>query len=149
MKSSRQEKILELINNNDIYTQEELISLLKNEGFDVTQATISRDIRELRLIKNTADGGKYKSDIKIEGNLKENLFNLIVTYVLSVETAMNLVVIKTNAGMAQAVCANIDSMDNSDIIGTVAGDDTIFLATKNIDMAENVAGLFKDLLSGR
>ena len=141
MKSTRQNAIIEIIENNDIETQEELIGLLSKQGFNVTQATISRDIRELKLIKVTGELGKYKYIVpKQEADDGQHVYiAAFAASVKSVETAMNLVVIKTYPGLANAVAANIDSQGEADVVGCVAGDDTIFAAAKSPEAAERVA----------
>ena len=131
MKSKRQEKILEIISNYNIETQEELINALKNEGIVATQATVSRDIRQLKLLKLTVEGVyKYvapKSEIDNISRYNHALFSSItgITY------ALNNVVIKTTPGLAQAVAAGIDALDEADVLGCVAGDDAIIIVTKS------------------
>lgn len=131
MKPKRQEKILEIIANNNIETQEDLISALKREGFNATQATASRDIRQLKLVK-VLDNGVYKyvapkSEIDTSGTYNHALFSAIT----DIKYALNNVVIKTNPGLAQAVAAGIDTMHDVDILGCVAGDDCIILVSKS------------------
>lgn len=133
MKIKRQSKLLEIINKYNIDTQEMLVDILNREGFNVTQATVSRDIRELKISKVSYENGKQKyaaaPNESIEHNQKfARVFN---EGVLSMDYAQNLIVIKTLTGMAMAVAAAIDAMDNIEIMGTIAGDDTIFCATKN------------------
>ena len=133
MKSKRQQKILEIIANNDIETQEELINALKNEGYNATQATVSRDIRQLKLLKLTA-GGVYKyvapkSELENASKYNHALFSSII----DIAYALNNVVIKTTPGLAQAVAAGIDSLNDSDVLGCVAGDDAIILVSKSPD----------------
>ena len=139
MKSLRHGKILEIISKYDVETQEELTEYLRSEGFAVTQATVSRDIKALRLIKIAAqpEGGehKYKYAVNKTGddnsNVPEAKFRTILGHALvSVDYAGNLVVIKTYAGMAQASAAAIDSMNIDNILGTVAGDDTILIVMR-------------------
>ncbi len=141
MKSTRQNAIIEIIENNDIETQEELIGLLSKKGFSVTQATVSRDIRELKLIKVTGELGKYKYIVpKQEADDGQHVYiAAFAASVKSVECAMNLVIIKTYPGLANAVAANIDSQSENDVVGCVAGDDTIFAAAKTPEAAERVA----------
>ena len=138
MKPKRQEKILEIIATKNIETQEDLISALKSEGFNATQATASRDIRQLKLVK-VLDNGVYKyvapkSDNEQSGTYNQALF----TTILDIKYALNNVVIKTTPGLAQAVAAGIDSMHDSDILGCVAGDDCIILVSKNEDASKNI-----------
>lgn len=140
MKKRRQAKILELIKKFNIETQEELQALLKESGFEVTQATISRDIKELRLVKELSDGGRY-----VYSSGKKNNFDsvsvratgIFIDSVISVEYALNTVCVKCFPGMAGAACAAIDSMQWSDVLGTIAGDDTIFVLCKSQSAAQN------------
>lgn len=133
MKSKRQEKILEIIASRCIETQEDLIAALKNEGFKVTQATASRDIRQLKLLKIATNGVyKYvapKSEIENAGRYSYALLSSIV----DIQYALNNVVIKTNPGLAQAVAAGIDAMHDPDILGCVAGDDCIILVSTSLE----------------
>ncbi|MBQ4066415.1 MAG: arginine repressor [Clostridia bacterium] len=141
MKSKRQSVILSIIESNDVETQEELIDILRNEGFNVTQATVSRDIRELKLTKVTGESGKYKyvlPGVKKDG-AGRHVFSTVSGSVVSVECAMNIVVVKTYPGMASAVAAGIDSHSIEGVVGCIAGDDTIFVAVKTVEGAELVA----------
>jgi len=139
-RASRHSRIIEIISKNEIETQEELIEFLKNEGLNVTQATISRDIRELKLTKVTADNGRYKyvrPGADVEGR---NYYSTSISgSVISVDCAGNLVIVKTYPGMAQAVAACMDSHSISGVMGCVAGDDTIFVAVKTPEVAVNAA----------
>jgi len=131
MKSKRQQKILEIISNNNIETQEELINALKNEGFNATQATVSRDIRQLKLLKLTS-GGVYKyvaPKNELDNSTKYN--HALFSSITEITYALNNVVIKTTPGLAQAVAAGIDSLNDSDVLGCVAGDDAIILVSKS------------------
>jgi len=148
MKSNRQNAIIDIIENNDIETQEELIGLLAKKGYKVTQATVSRDIRELKLIKVTGELGKYKYIFPAAGS-DDGQHVYIAAFaasIKSVETAMNLVIIKTYPGLANAVAANIDAQGELGIVGCVAGDDTIFAATRTIDEAKSVCDKIKSSL---
>ena len=133
MKSSRHSKILEIISEQPIETQDELLSRLKTEGYRVTQATISRDIKDLRLVKTLGGDGKYRYAEAQAGSsdIRSNFDQLFVSSVVSMDIAQNIVVIKTLSGMANAVCAALDSTGNSSIVGTIAGDDTIFVACRS------------------
>lgn len=137
MKAKRQAKILELIQKYEIETQEELSSYLTNEGFEVTQATVLRDIRELKLTKISLDSGKQKytvlSDAKEQISAK--LVRVFREGFLSLDMAQNILVIKTVSGMANAVCAAIDAMQIPGIVGSIAGDDTIFCVVRTVDDA--------------
>lgn len=142
MKSKRQSAILEIIENYDIETQEELIDSLRREGFNVTQATISRDIRELKLTKVTGENGNYKYVLpgtKSSSSGQQIYSNTVANSILSVEYAMNLIVVKTYPGMAQAVAAGIDSHNINGVMGCVAGDDTIIVAVRNSELAKMAA----------
>lgn len=137
MKTQRQKKIIELIENNDIETQEELAQALQDAGYNVTQATVSRDIRELKLTKTSTDGKhqKYVVFSPAEFKLSDKYVNVLKEGFLSMDTAKNLLVIRTVSGMAMAVCAAIDALEFEEEIGSIAGDDTIMLATKDDDKA--------------
>ena len=130
MKNKRQLKILELIEKHAVETQEELAARLKSEGFDVTQATISRDIKELRLAKVLDSSGRYKYATQSrdsEDKMQKKLATIFRECVTHIDCARNIVVIKTLNGLASGAAAAIDSMNISQIIGTLAGDDTIFI----------------------
>ncbi|MBQ1335012.1 MAG: arginine repressor [Clostridia bacterium] len=130
MKNKRQLKILELIDRYSVETQEELAERLKNEGFDVTQATISRDIKELRIFKVLDASGRYKyssKTVETEDKIPKKLDAIFRECVVSIDCAGNMVVIKTLTGLASGAAAAIDSMNISQILGTLAGDDTIFI----------------------
>lgn len=138
MKSGRHAKILEIISEYPVETQDEIISRLKDAGYKATQATISRDIKDLRLVKTLGSDGKYRytSDANRSSDLRNNFLQFFSTSVISVDSAQNIVVIKTLSGMANAVCAAMDSTDNSSIVGTIAGDDTIFVACRTTESAD-------------
>jgi transcriptional regulator of arginine metabolism len=138
MKSSRQEKILEIISKNNIETQEELIEALKKEGIVATQATASRDIRQLKLLKVMVDGVyKYVAPKKELDELSEYNSALILS-IREIKYALNIVVIRTAPGLAQAVAAGVDSLRENDILGSVAGDDTIILVTSSEEASERI-----------
>ena len=144
LKSDRQKKILDIINNNEIETQEELMTALKKEGYETTQATISRDIRELGLRKVNAGIGRFyvagRNPVKGEviGSM-QSYRNILESGVLSIDYAGNIVVIKTVSGMAMAIGAAVDSLSIEGVVGCIAGDDTIFVAVKDADAAESVS----------
>jgi len=144
MKGARQQKILEIIQKYDIATQEELIARLCEAGIFATQTTISRDIRQLNLVKGVAADGTYKyiapKARKSEGGVMKNA---ISDSVLSVESAQNLVVVKTTPGMANAVAVGIDSLDHPHIVGSVAGDDTLLLVMKDNESSVLVEAILK------
>ena len=133
MKDKRHKKILELIDNFNIETQDDLLSMLKECGFNVTQATVSRDIKDLRLVKTIDNTGKYKYtlDVNLSNGVTCNSLKGFSYSIKSIDSSGNMVVIKTLSGMAQAVCANIDSMDVNNMLGTIAGDDTIFILMRD------------------
>lgn len=138
-KMQRYSKIIELINKNDIETQEDLALKLKLAGFNVTQATISRDIRELKLIKIATKNGKQKYVLSPndEHQLSDKFIRIFKEAVTNIDFAQNMVVIKTIQGMAMAVAASIDALDDKDVLGSIAGDDTIFCITKSEKIAIN------------
>lgn len=140
MKNARQQKILELIKKHDIDTQDTLIKKLAEEGYIVTQTTASRDIRQLNLIKGMTANGTYKYIAPGEGFGSEKrapIINSAITdAVTRVEAAGHIVVVKTYAGMANAIAVCVDSLRHDDIVGSVAGDDTILLVVKTSDGAK-------------
>ena len=133
MKKRRQAKILEIINNLDVETQEDLQMLLRDGGFEVTQATISRDIRELKLTKVTVDGvhQKYTQLQEKETNLYSKYVSVLRDGFLWMEQAENILVIRTLSGMAMAVAAAIDNIEIPGVAGTIAGDDTVMCAIRS------------------
>ena len=145
MKNRRHERILKLINEHSIETQEELLKYLRSSGFDVTQATVSRDIKELRLLKTMTHDGRYKYTVGVSNivDIKNNFQSLFGNSVTSVDYAGNLVVIKTSTGMAQAVCVEFDTMKFDSILGSIAGDDTIFVACRSNEAAQSLAAELK------
>ena len=141
MKNARQKKILELIEKYDIDTQETLINRLKENGYNVTQTTISRDIRQLNLVKGVSSTGEYKyvaPGARHTGSVPV-LNSAITDSVVKIAAVGNIVVVKTFSGMANALAVCIDSMHHDDIVGSVAGDDTILLVVKDNDSAEKLA----------
>ncbi|MFA5524026.1 MAG: arginine repressor [Tissierellales bacterium] len=148
-KYARQSKILELIENNEIETQEELAEYLKKMGIDVTQATVSRDIRELRLVKALAQSGKYKYAAmgqNVEGTT-DRLIKIFKNSIVSVEIAGHLLVIKTLPGAAQVSGSAVDSLGINEIVGTIAGDDTIFIAVSDANKIIEIREMFLKLLN--
>ena len=134
MKSKRHSKILELISNHSIDTQEELLRKLNDCGFRVTQATVSRDIKELRLIKTQSPDGGYLYTTGSQTNSVDMSFKFHAIFsesVNSVDYAMNTVVVKCYTGMANAACAALDSIHWRGVVGTLAGDDTIFILMRD------------------
>ena len=140
MKIARHAKIIDLISRNDVETQEELADLLNGEGFRVTQATVSRDIRELKLTKITTDSGKPKyalqqpQDIDIWKKYRQ----VLAAGILTMESSENLIVIKTVSGVAMAVAAALDNLDINGLMGCIAGDDTIIAVARSKEMSANV-----------
>jgi transcriptional regulator of arginine metabolism len=137
-KNERQARLLQLIREKDIGTQEELVVVLNGDGLDVTQATVSRDIKELGLIKVTTGGGQQKYvPMERSGEVASGrLMKVFAEAVLHLDIAMNLVIIKSLPGMAQACASALDSMQLADVAGSIAGDDTVFVATHSIEQAE-------------
>ena len=135
MKVSRHAKIVELISQYDVETQEELAELLKEEGFKVTQATVSRDIRDLKLTKVQTESGKQKYVVLMpEGNaINEKYTRVLQEGFTSMDMAQNILVIKTVSGMAMAVAAAVDNMKWPEVVGCIAGDDTIMCAIRTVD----------------
>ena len=141
MKSLRQQKILEIIDKYDIDTQEALIEKLKDDGYNVTQTTISRDINQLKLVKAVTSEGTYKyiaPDVKRENN-RTVMNSALTDAVIKIEAAKNIVVVKTLSGMANAIAVCVDSLNHNEIVGSVAGDDTIIIVTKDDTIAEAMA----------
>lgn len=150
MKSKRHEKILELIRDHDIETQEQLLQQLQESGFNTTQATISRDIKELRLIKVASHSGGYQySTPDQSGSVTHmtRLKNIFRECVVKVDRAQNLVVLKTLVGMANAAAAAIDAMKIRDIVGTLAGDDNILVILRTNEDAEKFCEMVAGMLS--
>ncbi len=147
MKQKRHNAILDLIANYEITTQEELATNLRENGFQVTQATVSRDIKELQLTKIPGTAGVYKyARPKSEESKPNHQLLILSRSVYKVCYAQNIVVIKTHAGMAQAAAAVLDSLPIEEIVGSLAGDDTIFCVTHDTDSAIALAQRIKDLL---
>lgn len=148
MKSGRHARILDIIAEKPIETQDELLTILKSEGYKATQATISRDIKDLRLVKTLGSDGKYRyvtAEINTT-NLQSGFSSLFGTAVVSIDRAENIVVIKTLSGMAQAICASLDSINYNSVVGTIAGDDTIFIACRSKELALGFSDELKKLI---
>lgn len=147
-RSSRQSKILELISTKEIETQDELARELKNANFEITQATISRDIKELGLTKILSSSGKYKyailgSEQQIVSNKYINIFKECV---ISAKSALNLVVIKTIKGMCVGVCSFIDKLNLNELMGATYGDDTVMLVFPSTTYASEAVVTLNDLM---
>lgn len=149
MKSERHEKILEIISEGQIETQEELVSRLRSLGFPVTQATVSRDIRELKLTKVTSSGtGKQVYAVMTTSDIRANtkFLRVLKDGFVSMDHAENILVIKTVSGMAMAVGAALDAMDLPEVVGCIAGDDTVMCAIRTTSDTMKVMKELKTLL---
>ena len=151
MKSKRQNKIIEIISKKDVETQEDLVRLLLQAGFQVTQATISRDIKELHLIKIQADSGIYTYSVndKKDQNDMNVLFRIFKDTVMSIEAAGNIVVIKTLTGSANAAAEVVDGLHIPEVVGSIAGDNTIFIAIRSADAAASIVSRFRPMLNNQ
>ena len=151
MKRQRHEVVVDLINRYDIETQEELAAYLREEGFDVTQATVSRDIRELKLSKIATGNGKQKYIIlkNDDSHLGDKFIRVLRDGFVSMSMAQNILVIKTVQGMAMAVAAAVDAMKFPEIVGCIAGDDTIMAAVKSVDDTKIVMEKINKILEGK
>lgn len=148
MKNNRHQKIVELVENHDIETQEELADRLCAAGFQVTQATVSRDIRQLKLSKVPVAGGRQKYVVlkQEDTHLSEKYIRVLKDGFVSMDKAQNILVIKTVSGMAMAVAAAIDAMKMEEVVGSIAGDDTIMAAVRTTEDTEAVMGKIKQVL---
>lgn len=149
MKKTRHEKIMEIIQESDVETQEELVSRLKAAGFAVTQATVSRDIRELNLSKVASAGGgqRYAAMSREDAPVDDKYIRVLRDAFSDAATAQNLLIVKTVSGMAMAVAAALDAMKFPEIVGSIAGDDTIFVAAGTAEEAGELKGKIYSLLS--
>ncbi len=149
MKSSRQEKILSLIAEREIETQEQLLEALRSCGIQATQATISRDIKQLRIVKELGPSGAYRYHVAgpAEHMLSSRLNNIYKQCVTSAESAQNMIVIKTMPGLAPAACSALDKMQLPQMIGTLAGDDTCFVVMKDSASAAALCAEIKSQIS--
>lgn len=148
MKTRRQTKIIELIQTYDIETQEELTAFLDREGYQVTQATVSRDIRELKLTKILMSNGRQKYAVlnDTSRDLSEKYNRVFKDGLVSMDVAQNILVIKTVSGMASAVCAAIDAMHLQELVGSLAGEDTILCVIRTNDDAMNLVKKFRKIV---
>ncbi len=151
MKRNRHDKIIELIARNVVETQEQLASLLREAGYDVTQATVSRDIRQMKLTKQVTEDGKQKyvystadSDV-----MQDKYVSVLRAGFLSMDVAQNFLVVKTVSGMAMALATAIDALEFPQIVGCIAGDDTIMVAIKTNEEAVEVMEEIRDLMADR
>ena len=149
MKGNRHQKIVELIENYDIETQEELADRLSKAGFQVTQATVSRDIRQLNLSKVSTHDGRQKYVVlkQEDTHLAEKYIRVLKDGFLSMDKAQNILVIKTVSGMAMAVAAAIDAMKMEEVVGSIAGDDTIMAALRHAEDTDVVMEKIREVLS--
>lgn len=141
MRIKRQNAILQLIGENNIETQQELTDALCRIGYDVTQATVSRDIKELRIVKRLNESGRYvyaQSGINSDSDMNERFNIIFEKSVVSIEYAVNNIVVKTLSGMAQAAAAALDAMDLPEVVGTIAGDDTIIMVVRSEESARRL-----------
>jgi transcriptional regulator of arginine metabolism len=148
MKGQRQRKIRELIGAREIETQEDLVEALKAEGMQVTQATVSRDIKELQLIKVPLEDGRYKYSMPQDQrfNPAHKLKRALLDHFIGVEAAENLLVLKCLPGTANTICSLIDGMDWPDVMGTIGGDDTILLIARSKSQAQGVVTRIHEMM---
>ncbi len=149
MKNNRQKQILEIISTEVIETQEELIDRLIGCGYKVTQATVSRDIKELKLVKTATDRNKYRYVRSGSDESKQYVKydNILLETMVSVDVAGHLIVIRTHNGMAMAAGAAIDAMGWNEIVGSIAGDDTVFVAVRTEEGVRNIADRLMSLIA--
>ena len=150
MKNNRQKMILSLISENEITTQEELIEKLRESGFNVTQATVSRDIKQLKLIKIAGDNENYKYAVSSSENavaINAKYTNILIETVTDVDYAGHLIVVKTFNGMAMAAGAAFDAMKWEGTLGCIAGDDTVFIAVRTEEYAKQISRRITDLIT--
>ncbi|RFU60005.1 transcriptional regulator ArgR [Bacillus sp. V59.32b] len=147
-KGQRHIKIREIIANNDIETQDDLVDELKNAGFNVTQATVSRDIKELHLVKVPLMDGRYKYSLPADQrfNPLQKLKRMLIDAFVRIDSASNLLVMKTLPGNAQAIGALIDNLDWEEILGTICGDDTCLIICRTQEDTETISNKFLDML---
>jgi len=150
VKSQRQAKILEIIANKNVETQEQLLAALQAEGFRGTQATISRDIKELRIVKELTSLGTYRytvSNSDIGNSFSARLNTIFRECVISFDYAQNIIVVRTLPGLASAAGSAIDAMNLSTIVGSIAGDDTVIIIMRDTNSAATLCGEIKALLN--
>ena len=149
MKSQRQAKIMEIISNRDIETQEHLLAELNKAGFRSTQATISRDIKELRIVKELTSFGTYRytaTTSEVSGTFSSKLNTIFHQCITRYDYAMNIVVLHTLPGLASAAASAVDAMNMSVVVGTLAGDDTVFIVMRDMNAAATFCGEIQNLL---
>ena len=150
MKSQRQAKILEIISNKNVETQEQLLAELQAAGFRGTQATVSRDIKELRIVKELTSLGNYRyttSSNELGGTFSARLNTIFRECVVSFDYAQNIIVIRTLPGLANAAASAIDAMNMSTVVGSLAGDDTVMIVMRDTNAAASFCGEIKNLLN--
>ena len=150
MKSQRQAKIMEIISNRNVETQEQLLAALQQEGFRGTQATISRDIKELRIVKELTSLGTYRYTVsasEVGGSFSSRLNTIFRECVVSFDYAQNIIVIRTLPGLASAAGSAIDAMNLSAVVGSLAGDDTVMVVMRDNNAAAAFCGEIKNLIS--
>lgn len=150
MKNARQAEILNIVQSTEVETQEQLLSVLKAKGFTATQATVSRDIKELRLVKELTGQGKYRyaaTDRKNSAGTDTRLRNIFKEGVTSVDVAQNIVVVRTMPGLASAACSALDGMDIPGMVGSLAGDDTGILIMRDNSAAQKFSSEVHKLLT--
>ena len=149
MKTQRQEKIMEIVATHDVETQEQLLAALQDAGFYSTQATISRDIKELRIVKELTKFGTYRyttSSKEVTGTFSNRLNTIFRECITGFDYSQNMVVIRTIPGLAAAAASAVDAMEMSFVLGTIAGDDTVLIVMRNMDAAAAFCSDLKDLL---
>lgn len=148
MKKVRLQKMLEIIEKHDVETQEELVAYLRADGYDVTQATVSRDIRELKLSKVSDGKGrqKYIAVRQDDSHLGDKYIRVLRDAFVSMDMAQNILVVKTVSGMAMAVAAAVDAMQFQEIVGSIAGDDTIMIAVRTVEETQSLMGKIREML---
>lgn len=148
MKKKRHELILNYIKNNNVSRQEEIIKMLFENGFNVTQATISRDIKELKIIKEHFGKNDIRYAVSEKIDNDDNYKMIFKRSAISADAAMNIIVVKCYSGTANAACIALDSMNLTGLVGTIAGDDTIFVACKDVSATTNIINTINTLLKG-
>ncbi len=152
MKKDRLEKVIEIISEYEVETQDELIEHLRKEGFDVTQATVSRDIRELKLVKIMTGRGSYRYILPQEdtaGQAALHISSALAETIIRAEYAGNLIVLHTFPGMANAIAAEVDHLRHPSLLGCVAGDDTILIVARDVEGAAQISDQIKDMIRHR
>ncbi len=150
MKKKRHERIIDIVEKYSVETQEDLIKKLRKDGFTVTQATVSRDIKELRLVKTLSDSGSYRYSLPTSGVARDisfKYYSIFSDSVIDIDYAGNIVCIKCHTGMANAACAALDTMNLDSVVGTIAGDDTIFLLLRSTTDCVTLSKELKKLMN--